>query len=225
MSEKTVALLEYPKSCSFDRIVSKAKIFSAARPSARMREKFTEQISQIRWSYKLYEKGLNLSGNVQVPEIQIFTISLKTQNIDFSILNHIDKAIGYPIIFELKFEDQINIVAAYKRPPENNSGKWVCSDYYESGWLDDSAYRMPLPLALNLESLYTNMIRSLMPHSARPNESLNQHAERIVEIKKHKKACDRLKSKINKEKQFNRRLAYNQELKAAQENLSKLIGE
>ncbi len=216
-------LYAYPKTCEFGRIVSKAKIFASAKPNAAMREKFTEQITQIRWSHKLYEKGLNLAGSANVPEIQIFTITLKTKDYDESLLRHIDKAIGYPIIFELRFEGEINMVAAYKRPPEKaaskGNGKWIAGDYYQSGWQDAGAERTPLPTALNLETLYAHMIRALMPIEARDGEGLSAQADRIAAIKTQEKRCQQLETKIRKEKQFNRRLQFNEELNTAKKRL------
>ncbi|MCF6221737.1 MAG: DUF4391 domain-containing protein [Robiginitomaculum sp.] len=218
-------MFAYPKPCEFGRIVSKAKIFASAKPNAAMREKFTEQITQIRWSHKLYEKGLNLAGSANVPEIQIFTIALKTKDYDENILRHIDKAIGYPIIFELRYKDEINMAAAYKRPPETGSGKWIIGDYYRGGWQQADAERLTLPTALNLEALYGHMIRALMPVPARAGESLSAQAERIAAIRTQKKTCQNLKSKVNKEKQFNRRVEFNQKLKAAKNILAALVGE
>ena len=218
-------LYAYPKSCSFVRVVSKAKLFAAARASASLRGKYIEQISQIRWAYKLYPKGLNLVGSKSVPEIQIFTIALKTPEIDKAILSHIDKAVTYPIVFEVSFEGRVKVIAAYKRPSDAGRGQWVCSDYFETNWQDAHAPRAPLPIALNLEGLYSQLIRSLMPYPAKEDEAVQAQADRIADIKTQKKTCEQLKSKVSKEKQFNRRVAFNQELKLAELKLKELCTE
>lgn len=217
-------LYAYPKSCAFGRVVSKAKLFAAARASASLREKYIEQISQIRWAYKLYPEGLNLVGSKSVPEIQIFAIALKTPEIDKAILSHIDKAVTYPIIFEVSFEGRVKVIAAYKRPSDAGRGHWVCNDYFETNWQEAHAPRAPLPIALNLEGLYSQLIRSLMPYPAKEGESVQAQANRIAEIKTQEKTCEQLKSKVSKEKQFNRRVAFNQELKAAEMRLGELTG-
>ena len=218
-------LYAYPKSCAFGRVVSKAKLFAAARASASLREKYIEQISQIRWAYKLYPEGLNLVGSKSVPEIQIFAIALKTPEIDKAILSHIDKAVTYPIIFEVSFAGRVKVIAAYKRPSDAGRGHWACSDYFETNWQDAHTPRAPLPIALNLEGLYSQLIRSLMPYPAREGENLQAHADRIGEIKIKERACEQLKSKVSKEKQFNRRVAFNADLKASERELEILKGE
>lgn len=221
------AFYDYPKLCAFGRVVSKTKLFAAAKVSPALREKFTQQVSQIRWAYKLYPEGLNLTASNAVPEIQIFAIALKTPDIDLAVLSHIDKAVSYPIIFELSCEGRVKIMAAYKRPPDTARGNWICSDYFETDWREGNsdleAPRVQLPVALNLESLYGQLIRALMPYPAREGETLQTQAERIRAIKNQKKACQRLESKVSKETQFNRRVAYNSELNDANARLLELI--
>ncbi len=215
-------LYAYPKSCAFGRVVSKAKLFAAAKATASLRERYTEQISQIRWAYKLFPEGLNLAGSKAVPEIQIFTLALKTPDLDQSVLTHIDKAVAYPVIFELSFERHLKTIAAYKRPPETGHAHWVTSDYYETDWTESDAIRTSLPVALNLAGLYTQIISGLMPYPSREGESIQDQADRISEIKTQERTCERLKSKVSKEKQFNRRVAFNQDLKVAEARLSEL---
>ena len=216
-------LYAYPKSCAFGRVVSKAKLFGAAKASASLREKYSQQVSQIRWAYKLYPEGLNLTGSQNVPEIQIFTIALKTPDIDQAILAHIDRAVTYPIIFELTFQERIKIVASYKRPPETARGQRVCSDYFDSQWHDSHVLRDPLPIALELEGLYGQLIRALMPYPPRNGETLQAQMNRIAEIKRQKRICKRLEVKAGKEKQFNRRVKLNDLLLIAKEELNQLV--
>jgi len=215
-------LYAYPKSCAFGRVVSKAKLFTAAKATASLREKYTEQISQIRWAYKLYPEGLNLAGSKAVPEIQIFTLALRTPELDQSLLAHIDKAVAYPIVFELTFKGCVKTIAAYKRPPETGHAYWVSSDYYETDWTENDTIRTSLPVALNLAGLYSQIIRGLMPYPSREGESIQDQADRISEIKTQERTCERLKSKVSKEKQFNRRVAFNKDLKVAEARLAEL---
>jgi len=216
-------LYAYPKSCAFGRVVSKAKLFAAARAGASLRDKYIEQITQIRWAYKLYPEGLNLTASQAVPEVQIFTVALKTPDLDQTILSHIDKAVTYPIIFEVSYEGRVKIIAAYKRPSDAGRGLWVSSDYFETEWQNNQAPRAPLPIALNLEGLYSQLIRALMPYPAKGTETVQAQADRIAEIKAQERTCEQLKSKVNKEKQFNRRVAFNQDLKIAEMKLSDLM--
>lgn len=119
------------------------------------------------------------------------------------------------------------MIAAYKRPPETARGNWVRSDYFETEWRDAQttfeAHLAKLPVALNLESLYGQLIRALMPYPARENETLQEQAERIAAVKNQEKTCQRLESKVSRETQFNRRVSLNAEYRSAQSVLNELI--
>jgi hypothetical protein len=43
--------------------------------------------------------------------------------------------------------------------------------------------RQPLPIALDLHSLYEQLLRSLLPQAARPGESLPEQVERLTRLR------------------------------------------
>ena len=69
------------------------------------------------------------------------------------------------------------------------------------------------------------MLRPLMPYPARYGESLKDHAERVGEIRVREKQCQKLESRLAKEKQFNRKVEINAELRTAKNELESLSAE
>src|SRR5690606_3710874 len=100
-----------------------------------------------------------------VPEIQIFSIQLKTPELHGDVLRCIDGAIPFPIVFELTFDGRTQVTAAYKRPNEADASRWVLSDYFASGWLPTGSERTAMPVALHLGGLYEQLLRRLIPLS------------------------------------------------------------
>ena len=141
-----------------------------------------------------------------IPEIQIFDIKLKTQNISEELLKVIDKVIPFPIIFQLYHEDKIKVKAAYKRPSDADSNKWVLESYFETEWIDVSTQRETLPVALDLTKLYEQMLQVLMPdimeHSI--GVSIKDQVSYIDKYRIKEREYEKLKVKRDKEKQFNR---------------------
>ncbi len=84
------ALFAWPKQAEFNRVLPKNKIYEHARPSRSIRERFVEEVDQIVWKYKLSPETVNLPARPGVPEIQIFTISLRTAELSASILRTIE---------------------------------------------------------------------------------------------------------------------------------------
>ena len=161
---------------------------------------------------------------MNVPEIQIFRIELREPELKRDVLRCIDNAIKFPVMFELCYADKVSVVATYKRPNEANQTKWVVGDYYESDWLAADVKRAPLPVTLNLEVLYAKLVEPLMPYPALDNELLAQQVERISTLRACERELKQCEAKLRREKQFNRKVLINAELRALRNEIEKLTG-
>lgn len=218
------ALFNYPRQAAFNRALPKSKIYTYAKPSRVVRERFVDEVDKIVWKYKLSHETINLPGTRSVPEIQVFGVFQRTEELNESVLRTIDRAISFPILFELSFKGRIKITAAYKRPSDADSAKWVLDAYFGSEWFPEETPREALPVALNLGALYEQMLRRLMPISARPGESLKAQVERINNIRSKELECTRLEQRLSREKQYNRKVELNRELRTCKEELESLMG-
>ena len=223
----TTAFFAYPKAAAFGRVVPKSRIYEHAGVGTALRDLFVAQVDQIVWKYKLAPETTNLAATKAVSEIQVFGISLRTSKLDEDVLRAIDRAIPFPLIFELTWSGKRKAVAAFKRPSDADSTKWVVSGYFAIGWAPDDAARRPLPVALNLGGLYDALITALMPESAaeaeHAGEDIQTRVARIEAIRTKTREVDRIKARLAREKQFNKRVAINAELRAARQELEALM--
>ncbi len=206
-------LFAYPQKAHFERVLPKNKIYANAKISTALKRKFIDQIDKIVWEYKLSTETINLAAKKNVSEIEIFTISLREPEIREDVLRCIDNAIPFPIIYELVFENRIKTKAAFKRPSDADAGKWVTEIYFESAWQSVDDKRDELPLALDLGVLYEKILGSLMPFAKPEGEDIRVCIERLAEIRCKETEAEKLESRIRKEKQFNRRVELNAELR------------
>ena len=218
----TAVLFDYPKSAAFGRVLPKTKIYEHASPSTAVKNLFVRQVEQIVWQFKLAPETVNLKPSRAVPEIQIFRIVLKTGELKYDVLHCIDQAIPFPILFELWYEGKIRAIAAFKRPSDADSSKWVVREYFESAWLPGEEPRTPLPVVLDLEVLYTRLLTPLLPFPARPGEGLKDRVERMEQIRSRERELAKCESRLRKEKQFNRKVAINAELRALKQEIKTL---
>lgn len=216
-------LFDYPKSAAYGRVLPKKKIYDNANPSAAVKDLFVRQVEKIVWQYKLAPETINLPKTPSVPEVQIFAIHLKNGELKKDILRSIDRVVLFPTLFELHYEGQIKAIAAYKRPSEADSSKWVVSDYFETPWLPDEIKRTPLPLVLDLEVLYMHLLSPLLPFPARQGEALRARVERMEQIRFKEQEITKCESLLHKEKQFNRKVAINAELRELKQEQEGLI--
>lgn len=217
-----MVLFEYPQKAAFGRIIPKNKIYDNAGASSSVKNLFVKQVDRIIWKYKLAPETINIPATKSVPEVQIFEINLKEQDFKFEVLQTIDKAIAFPIIFELVFEEKIKVVASYKRPNEADSTKWVVSDYFGSEWLPNNQDRKSLPVSLNLGGLYEQLLLPLMPYKPREKEKLKDQVARIGLVFGKQKELAKLEVKLAKEKQFNRKVEINAKIRILMQEIDKL---
>jgi hypothetical protein len=220
----TAVLFDYPKSAAFGRVLAKSKIYEHASPSTAVKNLFVRQVEQITWQFKLAPETVNLKGAPSVPEIQIFSITLKMGELKRDLLQCIDQAIPFPILFELRYEGRVRSAAAFKRPSDADKSRWVMSDYFESAWQPSEAPRTPLPMVFDLEALYARLLAPLLPFPARPGEGLQACVERMEQIRSRQRELDKCEAYLRKEKQFNRKVAINAKLRQLKNELEVMSG-
>ena len=206
---KNAAFISYPKQAAFGRTLPKNKIYEYSGANTRLKDLFVEQVEQIVWQYKLAPETINLPAKPGVQELQIFSIQLKTSDLNLDVLRCIDGAVQFPIIFELSFDGRTQVSAAYKRPNESDASRWVLSDYFATAWLPSDTERAAMPVALDLGGLYEQVLHRLIRTPARPQESLAELVARVELVAAKQREVEKTASKLAKEKQFNRKVEIN----------------
>jgi hypothetical protein len=223
LASKHPALIAYPAQAAFGRVLPKNKVYEHSGANTRLKDLFVKQVEQIVWAYKLAPETINLPTHPGVPEIQIFTLQLKTPELHHDVLRCIDGAIPFPILFELVFEDKTQVIAAYKRPNEADTSRSVISDYFATDWLPADGERTAMPVALHMGGLYEQLLHRLIPLPARPQEALADLVVRVEQAQAKQRELDKATVRLEKEKQFNRKVeinAYLRQLKTEYTELS-----
>ena len=223
----TSPFFHYPPAAKFDRTLPKNKIYEHSGANTRLKDLFVEQVERIVWQYKLAPKTINLPAQPGVPEIQIFSIQLKSSELHEDVLRCIDGAVQFPILFELhRGEDdmaQTQVVAAYKRSSEVDVGRKVVSDYFASDWRPASSPREALPLALDMAGLYAALLQRLQPLPARPQEALADWIARVEKVDAKRREIEKTQARLARERQFKRRVEINAVLRRLKQELEELI--
>lgn len=220
----TDILYRWPEAAKFGRRVPKEKFYEHGTVSTAVREKFISEVQRITWAYKLAEATINLPGTPAVPEVQVFTIDAKTDDVSEAVLGAIDKAIPFPIIFEITRhraeQHEARTVAAHK---QLGAGAPKLSAYYSTGWQPDDTSRQAMPTAITLPALYAALLQPLTPITARPGEDMSDVADRLAAVRKLEREITTLKRKLRTELQLNRKIELRRELKERQAALAALV--
>lgn len=236
-------LYDWPKASTFMLKIPKNKIYEHSEVSVALRGFFVHEVAKIIWSHKLSPETINLVAGKVVNEIQIFRLIQKTDSLNEDVLYAIDKAIPFPILFELYYNDRIKLMAACKRPNELNTRSWVVGDYYAGEWFSKDAPRTTLPVALNLGVLYEQLLIPLVLQQTKQLIVRNKTQLKLIaesesvfspisleEIIAHSEAVKsqvckvgQIQSQLKRERQFSKSVIINAELREAKKQLELLL--
>lgn len=220
----TDILYRWPEAAKFGRRVPKEKFYEHGTLSTGERERFIAEVQRITWAYKLAEATINLLGTSAVPEIQVFTIDAKTDDVSEAVLGVIDRAIPFPIIFEIVRhggeQPEARTVAAHKLL---GAGAPRISAYYTTGWQPAGASRQAIPVAITLPALYAVLLQPLTPITARPGEEMSEVADRLAMMRKLEREVASLERRLSTESQLNRKMELRRTLKTKQHDLTELL--
>lgn len=217
-------MFDWPPATRVDRLISKTEMLARAGKPPGLRERLSRELSRINWSHKLATSTLNLPAG-GLAEIQVFRLQLKPGIATASepLLRAIDHAIPSPLLFELIGEAGACTVAAPKRASGAATGKQVLGNYITGAWQGDEAQHQPLPVALDIAGLHQALLLALVPLAPRRGESLDALLQRLTVMRSTERDRDRLQTKLRNEKQFNRKVAINQQVREVQRQLDELI--
>jgi hypothetical protein len=201
------SLYRWPAPAKFDRVVPKAKFYEHAQVSGAVRQRFVSEVERITWAYKLADETIHLAGNASVPEIQVFVIEAKEADVSEQVLNALDTAVQFPIIFEINRGTgalrNTRMVAAHK---QHTGAKPLHSAYFSTRWWAADAARVPLPAALDLAGLYVGLLSPLLPLPSLPGETISETTARIAEARKLEREIAALEHRLRVEPQLNRKV-------------------
>ena len=215
-------MLGLPKSTEFNRRIPKQKFYENLTVTPALKRVFIDQIKVIYWRNKIAPTTMNLAAGETVTEIEVFEVKLAEPRLDESVLRQIDKEIPYHIVFLLEYEEKYQAWTAYKETAGVGGSAFKVGTYYYTDWLPEA--ELPLKVdGLNTDTVYENFVRQIGGEQlqANGNETLKDSVERAARRKQLEKQISVLQAKIRKEKQLNKQMELNAELKRLRKEYAK----
>lgn len=214
----------FPDSTEFNKRIPKQKFYENIEVSSSLRRVFVEQIKIVYWRNKLAVSTLNIAAGETVTEIEVFEVRLTEPILEETVLRQIDKEIPYHILFILTCDGKAQAWIGYKEAAVSGGNAFKVNRYYHTEWMSESELRFSIE-GLNMDAVYENLVRQIAGEilQTNSNESLKESVERDEERRRLEKQIAALENKIRKEKQLNRRMEMNTELKRLRATLN-LIG-
>ena len=216
-------MLGLPKSTEFNKRIPKQKFYENLSVTPALKRVFINQIKVIYWKNKVAATTMNLAAGDTVTEVEVFEVKLTAPQLDISVLRQIDKEIPYHIIYLLEYDGKYQVWTAYKETAASGSNAFKVGAYYHTDWLPES--EIPLKVdGLSIDKVYENFVRQIAGDALQGdnNESLKESVKQDAIRQQLEKQIAILQAKVRKEKQLNKQMKLNAELKKLRKELEAL---
>ena len=216
-------MLGLPKSTEFNRRIPKQKFYENLTVSPALKRVFVKQIRVIWWRNKIAPATMNLAAGEAVTEIEVFEVCLSAPQLDEAVLRQIDKEIPYHILFLLEYEGKYQAWTAYKEATGSGTNAFKVGSYHHTDWMEEAA--LPLKLdGLNTDKVYENFVRQIAGEAltSGAGETLKESVERDTRRQELQKQIVALQVKVHRERQLNKQVQLNAELKRLKKELEEL---
>lgn len=216
-------MIGLPKSTEFNKRISKQKFYENLSVSSTLKRMFIDQIKVIYWRNKVAATTMNIAAGDTVTEIEVFEICLNERQSIEAVLRQIDKEIPYHILFLLECDGKYQAWTAYKEAAGSGDNAFKVRAYYHTDWMEEP--ELPLKVeGLNIDKVYENFVRQIAGDALAPadSETLKESVEQDMRRKELQKQITTLQAKVRKEKQLNKQVHLNVELKKLKKELEEM---
>ena len=217
-------MIGLPKTTEFNKRIPKQKFYENMDITPALKKVFVEQVKTIYWKNKIAASTANIAAGVDVTELEVFEVRLNSPGLDDGLLRQIDKEIPYHILFLLEYQGKYQAWIGYKEAALSGNQAYKVNGYYHTEWLVED--ELPLRLeGLSVDAVYENYVRQIAGDKLKTesaDESLKETVERNEKKQQLQKKIVALQTKIRKEKQLNKQMQMNTELKKLKKELEAL---
>lgn len=216
-------MLGFPKTTEFNKRIPKQKFYENLDVTPVLKRLFVDQIKLIYWRNKLAETTMNVAAGQNVTEIEVFEIRLQKGRLDEAVLQQIDKAIPYHILFLLTYGGNEQAWIGYKEVAGSGKNALKIGRYYHTDWVPEGSLQFSID-GLDLDAVYAGLLQQSAGDAliAASGESLREAVEHDEKRRQIEKQAAVLESKMCRERQLNRKIEINKKIKKLNRELEAL---
>lgn len=212
-------LFNLPHTAKVNRVIPKNAF--DAYTNSKQKKLFTDLILRITWLQKISPHTVNLEAK-EIQEIQIFKIELKVREEIQTLLEIIDRAIPYNIIFIIKESNSVYLSTSTKHPHPVNADNSVIDWTFKTSWFLKNENIYTLHLKKSLDAVYHDFCIQLSGDKKMARKSLQDLVHYNKQIDVLEKEITQLKRNIKNSKQYKYKVELNLVLKQRSKELKTL---
>ena len=196
-----------PQRTEINKPLHKTKVFEKFDLTASQRDSFDADISRMFITHVVAESTIpTIKAGKEIADFYVIEVSLKRREYAPKNIELLAKFIPRKILFVLHFEEKAQFAIHHT--------KLICSEWQQRDTLN-------VPLAgLDLDAVWENIVATIGSITVQEGNTLTEQIKSDEQKSKLQKQIQLLQQKLNKEKQYNRQIEINAEIKRLKKQLN-----
>lgn len=196
-----------PQRTEINKPLHKTKVFEKFDLTASQRDSFDADISRMFITHVVAESTIpTIKAGKEIADFYIIEVSLKRREYAPKNIELLAKFIPRKILFVLHFEEKAQFAIHHT--------KLICSEWQQRDMLN-------VPLAgLDLDAVWENIVATIGSITVQEGNTLTEQIKSDEQKTKLQKQIQLLQQKLNKEKQYNKQIEINAEIKRLKKQLN-----
>jgi len=214
-----------PPSTVVNKFVAKMKFYEHSKCSEKQRSAFQGEIERITWANKISPSTLNVSAGRVWSELEVFSITLKGNEISEGTLQIINAVIPYPILFVLHDANGRERAAmAYKKFEKTKARNALkVLRYFYGRWIEEGKVDFSI-FGMNIDQVYEGFLRQIEPRLATTETDNIESRIAIIEREEElRRGIATLTGKIERTAQENKRFELAKQRAKLQAELGRIL--
>ena len=202
-------MLKLPTSTIVDKIVPKNSFDIYA--TTKQKKLLTSVVARIKWLHKLSNQTVNLQAK-DIVEIQVFELELKEKSSVTDILLLINKAVPYPILFVLRFNEEVMYSISKKHTHPTNENQAVVDWTFSTSWKNVVEDEFEISLSNSLDSVFQEICFKISGKNQGKEKDIETLIAKEQQLKQLNLEIEKTQKAIERCRQFNKKVELQQKL-------------
>lgn len=214
-------ILNFPSTTIVNKPVPKNAFYGRSNDSS-LREFLTREFEGIVWLYKLAPATLNVEDGEYVHEIDVFYCRMKENEYSIKPFSVMDELLPRHTVFIIEYGEKFDLLMHHKEISfVHGEQKWKCgvSEIQRDIRIDADTLNIQ---GQSMDAVYNGLLSQISGLSASTREEYKEQVDVRKQIESIQKQILMLQKRIRAEKQFNRQMELNTEVRQLRKEVTLL---
>lgn len=214
-------ILNFPSTTIVNKLVPKNAFYGRSSDSS-LREFLTREFESIVWLYKLAPATLNVEDGEYVHEIDVFYCRMKEDKYSLKTFSKMDELMPRHTIFIIEYDGKFDLLMHHKEMSVvHGEQKWKCGigELKRDVQIESNTLNIQ---GQSMDAVYNGLLSQISGLSASTKEEYKEQVDVRKQIESIQKQIMSLQKRIKTEKQFNRQMELNTEVRQLRKEMTLL---